>query len=88
MLTKAAIREMIVPSLLPVLVPIVVVVVVNVLMGRVPVPGARRRADGFDRDRPVRGNLHDTGGGAWDNAKKYIEEVILVARVRTRTRRP
>jgi K(+)-stimulated pyrophosphate-energized sodium pump len=75
LLTKAAIKEMIVPSLLPVLAPIVLYFVVWMIAGK----SAAFSALGAMLLGVIVTGLYvaismTAGGGAWDNAKKYIED--------------
>jgi len=80
MLTRAAIKEMIIPSLLPVLSPIVVYFAVYLIAGG----GAAGKSAGFSAIGAMLLGVIVTGlfvaismtsgGGAWDNAKKYIED--------------
>ena len=78
LLTRSAIREMIVPSLLPVLAPIVLVVVIELLM---PDGSGARALGGMLIGAIITGLFvaisMTTGGGAWDNAKKYVEDGAL-----------
>jgi K(+)-stimulated pyrophosphate-energized sodium pump len=80
LLTKAAIKEMIIPSLLPVLSPIFVYFVIYVIAGG----GASGKSAAFSAVGAMLLGVIVTGlfvaismtsgGGAWDNAKKYIED--------------
>ncbi|TVR58291.1 MAG: sodium-translocating pyrophosphatase [Candidatus Competibacteraceae bacterium] len=75
LLTKSAIKEMILPSLLPVLTPIVVAFGMSWLLG----PEAGPKALGGVLMGTIITGLFvaismTAGGGAWDNAKKYIED--------------
>jgi K(+)-stimulated pyrophosphate-energized sodium pump len=80
MLTRAAIKEMIIPSLLPVLSPIVVYFAVYFIAGG----GAQGKSAAFSALGAMLLGVIVTGlfvaismtsgGGAWDNAKKYIED--------------
>jgi len=75
LLTKAAIREMIIPSLLPVLSPIVLYLIILPIGGQV----AALSAVGAMLLGVIITGLFvaismTSGGGAWDNAKKYIED--------------
>ncbi|WP_421724082.1 sodium-translocating pyrophosphatase [Bauldia sp.] len=75
LLTRSAIKEMIIPSLLPVLSPIVIFVVINWIGG----PSAAFSALGAMLLGVIVTGLFvaismTAGGGAWDNAKKYIED--------------
>ena len=74
-LTKAAIKEMVVPSLLPVLSPIVLFMVINAIAGK----GAAFSAVGAMLLGVIVTGLFvaismTSGGGAWDNGKKSFED--------------
>ena len=75
LLTKAAIKEMVVPSLLPVLSPIVLYLIVLFIAGKV---AALASVGAMLLGVIVTGLFvaisMTAGGGAWDNAKKYIED--------------
>ena len=75
LLTKTAIREMVVPSLLPVAAPVVIYFVIEAIAGQ----AAAFAALGALLLGVIVGGLFvalsmTAGGGAWDNAKKYIED--------------
>ena len=75
LLTRAAIKEMVIPSMLPVLSPIVMFFVINAIAGK----SAAFSAVGAMLLGVIVTGLFvaismTAGGGAWDNAKKYIED--------------
>ncbi|WCS23624.1 sodium-translocating pyrophosphatase [Methylobacterium sp. NMS14P] len=75
MLTRAAIKEMIVPSLLPVLSPVVLFFVIQFIAGK----SQAFATVGASLLGVILTGLYvaismTSGGGAWDNAKKYIED--------------
>ena len=75
LLTKAAIREMVIPSMLPVFAPIVLFLVAWLVAGKT----AGFNALGASLMGVIVTGLYvaismTSGGGAWDNAKKYIED--------------
>ena len=75
LLTRSAIREMIVPSMLPVLAPIIVYFVINLVFDQAKALSA---VGAMLLGTIVTGLFvaisMTAGGGAWDNAKKYIED--------------
>ena len=75
LLTKAAIKEMIVPSMLPVLAPVVTYTVINTVAGQ---EAALVTVGAMLLGTIVTGLFvaisMTSGGGAWDNAKKFIED--------------
>jgi K(+)-stimulated pyrophosphate-energized sodium pump len=74
LLTRAAIKEMVIPSLLPVLAPIVLYIVIRIIAGQA---AAFSALGAMLLGTIVTGIFvaisMTSGGGAWDNAKKYIE---------------
>ena len=75
LLTKAAIKEMILPSLLPVLSPIVVYVVINAIAGQAQAFAAvGAMLMGVIVNGLFVAISMTAGGGAWDNAKKSFED--------------
>ena len=76
--TKSALKEMIVPTLIPVLMPVVILVFSRILLKQVDEFAGAKIIGGVLVGSIVTGIFQaiamTSGGGAWDNAKKYIEE--------------
>ena len=76
--TKSALKEMIVPALIPVLTPIVVVICGHLFLNSMDIYSSPKIIGGILVGSIVTGIFlaiaMTNGGGAWDNAKKYIEE--------------
>lgn len=74
-LTRASIREMIIPSLLPVILPVATYIIMNAVFGqKAALTTLGASLLGLVVSGLFVGLSMTSGGGAWDNAKKYIEE--------------
>ena len=75
MLTKAAIREMVIPSMLPIAVPVALYFIINEIAGQASAfASLGAMLIGIIVTGLFVAISMTSGGGAWDNAKKYIEE--------------
>ncbi|MBI1858766.1 MAG: sodium-translocating pyrophosphatase [Candidatus Melainabacteria bacterium] len=76
--TKSALKEMIVPTLIPVLTPVLIMVLGGIILNRFDEYASSKLIGGLLVGSIVTGIFlaisMTSGGGAWDNAKKYIEE--------------
>ena len=76
--TKSALKEMIVPALIPVLAPIVIMFLGKIFLNNIDPYASAKLIGGILVGSIVTGIFlgisMTSGGGAWDNAKKYIEE--------------
>ncbi len=75
MLTKAAIREMVIPSLLPIATPVILYFIIHAIAGQASAfASVGAMLIGIIVTGIFVAISMTSGGGAWDNAKKYIEE--------------
>lgn len=76
--TKGAIKEMVVPALLPVCIPLAIALIGKIFLNDASPMGAAKIMGGILVGSIVTGVFQaismTSGGGAWDNAKKYIED--------------